>query len=292
MTCPQVSKRPAMQRLCWIAAGMAAFAVPAAHGQSASAAAPASAQTHAASQFVPTFDVAAIHQNIADQSGRSHIIGSTHDGKFTSINVPLKALVRWAFDIPETRIVGGPAWIDSTKFDIEARADSAVDAQLHALDSDAGRIQKERMLQALLADRFKLVTHTETRELPMYALVVAKGGPHMGAVQSNGTTVNSGNGHIEVQASNSVPILAEQLAKVVGRVVVDKTGIEGRFDLVLKWTPADREDAGFNAGGANPQDSGPSIFTALQEQLGLKLEAQKGPVEVLVIDHIEMPSEN
>ena len=272
-------------------AAMIVAALPTAWCQNPSAANTPIPQSRDVRAPTPVFDVAAIHQNVADRTGHSHIISSAHDGKFTSINVPLRALIRWAYEMPETRILGGPAWTDTTKFDIEARADSAVDAQLHALDSDAGKLQKERMLRALLADRFKLVTHTETRQLPIYALVVAKGGPRMGPVQSNGTTVNSGNGHIEVQASNSVPILAEQLANVVGRVVVDNTGIAGRYDLVLKWTPEDRADAGFNGGGT-AQDSGPSIFTALQEQLGLKLEPQKGPVEVLVIDRIEMPSEN
>jgi uncharacterized protein (TIGR03435 family) len=194
--------------------------------------------------------------------------------------------------MPETRILGGPSWIDTTKFDIDAKADGSVDAQLHLLSSDAGRWQKERMVQALLADRFKLVTHGETRELPIYALVVAKGGPRFGAIQANGTTINSGNGHIEVQASNSVSVFAEELARVAGRVVVDKTGIQGRYDLMLKWTPDDSPTAGLNGSTAAADASGPSIFTALQEQLGLKLEPQKGPVQVLVIDHIEMPSEN
>jgi uncharacterized protein (TIGR03435 family) len=150
------------------------------------------------------------------------------------------------------------------------------------------------MVQALLADRFKLGTHVETRVLPVYALLVAKGGPRFGAVQANGTTINSGNGQIEVQGSNSVALLAEELAKNVGHVVVDKTGIEGRYNLALRWTP----DRGTSPGFSVPErtssapDSPPSIFTALQEQLGLKLESQKGPVQVLVIDHIEMPSEN
>ena len=170
---------------------MIVAALPTAWCQTPSVATPPSAQSSDVRVSAPVFDVAAIHQNITDQSGRSHIISSAHDGKFTSINVRLKALIRWAFEMPETRILGGPAWIDTTKFDIEAKADSAVDTQLHGLDSDAGKLQKERMLQALLADRFRLVTHNETRELPIYALVVAKGGPHTGAVQSNGTTVNS-----------------------------------------------------------------------------------------------------
>ena len=274
-------------------AGWIAVPAPRADGQTGAAGSLAS--PHAAAPVsAPVFDVAAIHRNVADQTGHSHIVSSPFDGNFKTVNVSLKALIRWAFEMPETRILGGPAWMETAKFDIDAKADSSVDAGMQALSSDAGRQQKERMVQALLADRFKLLSHTETRELPIYVLVVAKGGPRFGAIQSNGTTVNSGNGRIAVQGSNSVALLAEQLAKVVGRVVVDRTGIEGRYDLKLKWTPDDGATAWFNGtGGASAAaDSGPSIFTALQEQLGLKLESQKGPVQVLAIDHVEMPSEN
>jgi uncharacterized protein (TIGR03435 family) len=90
-------------------------------------------------------------------------------------------IVRWAFDMPDTRVVGAPAWISSTKFDIDAKADTSVNAQLHGLTSDAGRLEKKRMVQALLADRFKLRTHRETKQLPIYALMAAKGGAKLGA---------------------------------------------------------------------------------------------------------------
>jgi uncharacterized protein (TIGR03435 family) len=203
-------------------------------------------------------------------------------------------LVRWAFEMPETRIEGGPSWFNSTMFDIDAKADNAVDARMAGLSSDDGRREKERMVRALLGERFKLATHVETRELPIYALVVAKGGAKLGAIQSSGTTVNSGRARIEVQGSNSVALLAEELARVVGRVVIDKTGMEGRYDVKLNWTPDDGASSVSNASGGSSAsaDSGPSIFTALEEQLGLKLVPGKGPVEVLVIDHIEMPSAN
>jgi uncharacterized protein (TIGR03435 family) len=285
-------KRASCRSLLFVFVALMALELPPAHGQTSAAAISASPQAGNTPAPPPVFDVAAIHQNISDQSGHSHIVSSSIDGDFKTINLSLRALIRWAFEMPETRILGGPSWIDTTKFDIDAKADGSVDAQLHLLSSDAGRWQKERMVQALLADRFKLVTHGETRELPIYALVVAKGGPRFGAIQANGTTINSGNGHIEVQASNSVSVFAEELARVAGRVVVDKTGIQGRYDLMLKWTPDDSPTAGLNGSTAAADASGPSIFTALQEQLGLKLEPQKGPVQVLVIDHIEMPSEN
>jgi uncharacterized protein (TIGR03435 family) len=279
-----VSREPVSAGILMLLAAFILAMIPSAYSQTGAAPAlPASPPQSAPA--APVFDVAAIHQNIADQSGHNHIFSSPLDGQFRAVNVSAKMLIRWAFAMPETRILGGPPWLNSTMFDIDAKADSSVDTQMHGLTSDAGRLQKERMVQAFLADRFKLITHTETRELPIYALVAAKGGPKFGAIQTSGTTINSGNGHIEVQGSNSVSLLAEELGKIVGRVVVDKTGIDGRYDLILKWTPDE---------GAAPEagSSGPSIFTAIQEQLGLKLESQKGPVEVLVIDHIEMPSEN
>jgi uncharacterized protein (TIGR03435 family) len=151
------------------------------------------------------------------------------------------------------------------------------------------------MVQALLAERFKLVDHEETRELPIYALVTAKGGPKLQDAKSNGLTIDSWNSKIEVRGgNNTIELLAEELAKKVGRVVMDKTGIQGRYDITLTWTQDDVVSSGFGgtAGSAPAADSGPSIFAALQEQLGLKLESQKGPVQVLVIDSIDMPSAN
>jgi uncharacterized protein (TIGR03435 family) len=198
-------------------------------------------------------------------------------------------LIRWAYEMPETRILGAPAWASSTMFNIDAKADPAVDGQLHSLTSDAGRSQKERMVQALLANRFKLVTHTETRDLPTYALVVAKSGPKLGSVQDNGSFVNHGRDHLEVQGPNSVSLLAEELSKEIGRPVVDQTGIAGRYDLTLKWTPDDRAPS---TDSSDASRSGPSLYTAIQEQLGLKLEPTRGPVEVLVVDYVEKPSEN
>jgi uncharacterized protein (TIGR03435 family) len=199
-------------------------------------------------------------------------------------------LIHWAFNMPETRILGAPGWATSTSFNIDAEADSAVDSQMHNLSANEGTFQKQKMVQALLADRFKLVTHTETRELPIYALVVAKGRTKLAAPQRDGSWTSHGRGHLEIEGfDNSLVTLAEELSKEVGRDVVDKTGITGRYKIALTWAP----DASANSEAPSaPTDSGPSIFTALQEQLGLKLEPQKGPVAVLVIDHAEMPSEN
>ena len=272
------------------AALIAAFCPASASAFAAQSAGPAAAQIPAA----PQFDVAAIHLHVSEPHEHNSIWSSPFDGNFNAANVSLITLIHWAWEMPDTRILGAPGWAGTTMFNIEAKADSSVDAQIKGLSSDAGRKTKEKMVQALLAERFKLVTHTETRELPIYDLVVAKGEPKLGTTQAQGTTVNHARDHIEVQSSNSVAILAEELSKEVGRDVVDKTGIEGRYDLKLKWAPDDGSAAQLvnNGAGGAPADSGPSILTALEEQLGLRLEPAKGPVQVLVIDHAEMPSSN
>jgi uncharacterized protein (TIGR03435 family) len=238
------------------------------------------------------FEVAAIRPNPGDTTGHSHIWSSPSDGHFKAQNVTAMALIQFAFAVPETRIAGGPGWMKSAKFDLEAKSDPAIDQQLRGLNSGEARERKQRMLQALLADRFALKVHEETRVLPVYAMVVAKSGPRFQPSNVNGTTVNNGRNYITVQGSDhTIRLLAEQLAKTLGRVVVDKTGLDGRFDLTLRWTP---DDPGFAGPGAASADSGsgPSIFTAIQEQLGLKLESGKGPVPILVIDRLDMPSAN
>ena len=136
--------------------------------------------------------------------------------------------------------------------------------------------------------RFKLVSHPETRELPIYALMVAKGGSKLEETKSNGLKISGSYGKL-VAEGVTTDGLARELAKAVGRVVVDKTGISGRFDVTLRWTP-DQGPAMLN--GEPIPDPPPSIFTAIQEQLGLKLDSQKGPVQVLVVEHVETPTAN
>jgi uncharacterized protein (TIGR03435 family) len=262
-------------------AGMAVAIMIGVHANVSAAAQQQQTTPAEANATAPVFDVAAIHLHEPQPHDHVSITSSPSDGRLRATNVSLFTLIWWSFEIPESRILGAPSWAGSKRFDIEATADPSVDAQLKGLSSDAGRKQKEKMVQALLADRFKLATHTETRELPIYSLVVAKGGANLGALQDSGTSINRGSDRIEVQTSNSVSTLAEQLSMIVGRDVVDKTGIAGRYNLKLQWTPDDAA-----------ADSGPSLFTALEEQLGLKLEPAKGPVQVLVIDKIEMPSAN
>jgi len=248
---------------------------------------PAPAQAATAPGAAPQFDVAAIHLHESQPHEHNSIWSSPFDGHFKAENMSVVMLIQWAYEMPDTRILDVPGWARSTYFSIDAKADPAVDQQLRKMSSDAGRKVKEQMLQALLANRFKLATHTETREMPIYALVIAKGGAKLGGINDGGTVVNSWRDHLEVQGSNSLALLAEVLADELGRPVLDRTGIAGRYHLTLKWTPDDAASAATSNSSAPP-----SIFTALEEQLGLKLVPQKGPVQVLVVDHVEMPSAN
>jgi uncharacterized protein (TIGR03435 family) len=244
----------------------------------------------------PVFEVAAIKLN---QSGSGNSNSNTNNGRFTATNVSLKNVMEYdAYGIPASRILDGPKWLDSTRFDIEAKMDDSEAAHLRTLAHGQRRLETQAMFQKLLADRFKLAVHWETRELPVYALIVAKKGsklqPTKETSQGSGTSShNSESGSQFTAKGVTLPELAQALSqelfRELGRDIVDKTEIKGRYDLSLNWTP---DGGAVTDGAASSADSGPSLFTAVQEQLGLKLEPAKAPVQVLVIDHAEMPSEN
>jgi len=229
------------------------------------------------------FDVASIRENVKSVDGRTHIYRHAESGQFLAVNASMRMLLQFAFDIPDAQILNGPAWLGSKFFDVDAKSDSAVDVWMSTLDFEHAKAAKEKMLQGLFADRFHLVAHRETRELPVYALVVAKTGSTLQVSKSGGTKYDNGRAQIIDQGA-SIATLADQLSKAAGRPVADKTGIDGRFDLTLKWTP--------DSGAPSSDADGPSLFTAVQEQLGLKLEPAKAPIPVLIIDHIEMPTAN
>jgi uncharacterized protein (TIGR03435 family) len=238
----------------------------------------------------PAFEVTIVKLSKSGESG-SH--SSLQSGRFIASNILLKNLMEYsAYGIPEVQIVGGPKWLNSARFDIEAKADNAVTGELQTLDRGQRKHLTQGMFQQLLADRFKLAVHWETRELPVYALVVARKGvlqpakhPESGVHTSASTGTFSAEGVTMTDLAHS---LTQELSGELGRVIVDKTGIEGRYDVALKWTPDEDQPSADNGS----VDAGPSLLTAIQEQLGLKLESSKGPVQVLVIDHVEMPTEN
>jgi uncharacterized protein (TIGR03435 family) len=197
-------------------------------------------------------------------------------GGISARNMTVHNLLRNAYGLQDYQISGGPGWIDSAGFDIQARA--------AASPSEPTREQVRGMMQALLADRFHLVVHREIRQLPIYTLAVGKGGPRLQAADIDLGPPKSMIGQMVVRRM-SMTTLGDILAFDLKRPVKDETGLEGEFAFKLEWTP-----------GLGESDSGPSsrpsLFTAVKEQLGLKLESAKGPIDVLVIDSVEKPTEN
>ena len=233
-----------------------------------------------------------------DKSGSGSSHSDFNHGRFTATNVRVKSLIQYeAYGITGAQIAGGPKWLDSEAFDISAKIDDATTEQMETLDSEQRHQLNHQLFQQLLADRFKLVVHWETKELPVYALVIAKGGAKLTkSKDAEGGTSVSSDGRKAQMTAKAVTMamlaqtLTQSLSRDLGRIVIDKTGMEGTYDLALQWMPDDGSAATANA--SNENSTGASIFTALQEQLGLKLESARGPVKTLVIDHIEQPSEN
>lgn len=239
-----------------------------------------------ASASAPRFDVASIKPHKTDQQPLISGGRFTEDG-FSATAVTPQWLIRLAYDEPQSRrIAGAPNWLnsDSERYDVEAKMDSSAVDEDRKLTPDQRLLARRRMLQALLEDRFKLTLHRETKDLPIFALVIAKNGPKLHEVKA-GDPAPTGpfapnHGHVVRRGGLPVLVWALSESNDIDRVVVDKTGLSGIYDFNLEWT---MEGKG---------DSGPSIFTAIEQQLGLRLESQKGPVEILVIDHVERPSEN
>jgi uncharacterized protein (TIGR03435 family) len=255
----------------------------------------------------PAFEVASVKPN---RSG-DLLIGIDLPGtdRFTATNVALRELIRVAYDLPNARLVGGPDWIRTERFDIVAKSAES----LPRWTPSGPPMTVLLMLRTLLADRFGLVVHQETRDLPIYALTIARddrkfgpelrpstldcsavtGPPPPGATPNQpacGMRIGPGQ-----MVLGGVPMsqLATVLSPFAQRVVIDRTGLGGTFDLRLSWIP-EKVPQGEPPPGAPqlpPVDpNGPSLFAALQEQLGLKLESQRAPLEVLVIDDVERPT--
>jgi bla regulator protein BlaR1 len=228
------------------------------------------------------FEVASIKPS--DPKGRGMRLQMDR-GRMTGSGLTVKFLIQTAYDVRGFQIQGGPGWIDSERYDIIAKGDEK--------NEDLGP-----MVQALLADRFKMVLHRETKELPVYALVVAKGGSKMTLNTSpaddpeKGTRMSVSRGRFEFRKGEMAE-LTVRLSQQLGRKVIDRTELTGGYDFKLEWTPDEAQPGMMKEPGTiQIEGGGPSIFTALQEQLGLKLESTKGPVEILAIDRVERPSEN
>jgi uncharacterized protein (TIGR03435 family) len=209
----------------------------------------------------------------ADPSAPGHMSQVTPGG-FRGQNLRLFELIMTGWRVNRDQIVGGPNWMDTAGWDIDAR-----------FPAGASHSQFPQMIQAMLADRFGLVHHRETRVLPVYELTVAKSGVKLHAGGGQGG-MSAGPRLIRYD-SGTMGQLASQLSSYLGHEVIDRTGLTGQYAINLSFAPV---DPGGAADGAS--DPAPSIFQALQDQAGLKLESTKGPVEVLVIDRAEKPTSN
>jgi len=247
-----------------------------------------------------SYDVVSIKLDRAPDSG-SHIHVSEDRDSFIATGVTAKYLIELAYEVRDFQISGGPGWADSEKYAISAKMDDDTVEALKKLSREQAIGRRQLMLQSLLAERFNLKLTHSSRELPIYALLVSKNGPKLPpSREAAGRQGYSSNKRGELIATGaSMSSLADRLSRELGRKVVDKTGLQERYDFTLHWTPERltpviASAADNNQGPAAPalDSSGPSIFTALQEQLGLRLESQKGSVETLIIKSIEKPSDN
>jgi uncharacterized protein (TIGR03435 family) len=219
------------------------------------------------------FDVSSVKAN---HSGSERGSMQITKGSLTIANAPFAKIVAAAFGISEDRdayLLAGPTWIAAEKYDVIAKFPAAT-------SSDQMRL----MLQALLRERFGMRFHREVREVPAYVLVVAKSGlKARAAAEGSAGGFRRGLGHLESHAA-TMAVLADKLSQQSDRPVVDKTAVSGSYEFAIDWTPDDLQTGG---------QAGTSLFTAIQEQLGLKLEPRKEPMEVVVIDYVEkLPSEN
>jgi uncharacterized protein (TIGR03435 family) len=246
-----------------------------------------------------TFDVATIRLSPPpDANFHVSVSSPPHSSRFEGTNFPMKALLQIAYGFDEP-IIGAPDWVGNTFYDIKARSDEAADARLAKLTDNEVRLEKRHAIRVLLADRLGLKTHLETRSSAIYNLVVEKGGVKMKATPAPSAPENGeapaspppsdvkahGSQHgLEFDGSNaSMRAICGALSSMVQEPVVDKTGLTGTYNYTLQFG---REWS------ATDPDSWPSIFTAVQEQLGLKLESVHESVPNLVVDHITKPTEN
>jgi bla regulator protein BlaR1 len=237
------------------------------------------------------FDVASVKP--ADPDSQRTFIGMQAGGRFTA-SASLRALIGFAYQMRSYQISGGPRWLDTANYSVEGRPQEGISMP----PGPEGIRVLIPMVQSLLADRFKLVVHRETKEGQIYNLVLAKDGAKLKESENKpGRFRGVGNGGPGQLTGTSAPlgVLAVVLSERIGRTVIDKTGLTGTYDFELKWSPDPGQSAaGLPAGISNQASdpNGPSIFTAIQEQLGLKLESARAPVDVLVVDQAEKPSEN
>ncbi len=234
----------------------------------------------------PTFAVASIKPS--DPGTEGIRLAFSPGGRLAASNVTLRFLIKIAYNLRDDQIDGGPAWLGSKRYNVEGKSEPPVTASGQELKT-AIRLR----LQSLLEERFQLKLTESSKEMPVYFLVVAKSGPKMHEVKDappGEGTMRGANTHFDTE-DVTLPVLARYLEEQTGRVVFDKTGLTAHYAFQLTWSP----DPVLNDGGrgGNPADAaGPSLFTAIQEQLGLKLEPHKAPAPFFIVSRAELPNGN
>jgi uncharacterized protein (TIGR03435 family) len=235
----------------------------------------------------PSFEVATIKPSKPDDQRKAFLV---RGNRFQIINETLSEMISFAFGVHAKQVIGAPDWVEKDKFDIDAKPDG---------EGAPSEKQWKGMLQKLLVERYKLTFHHDKKELSVYVLTAAKTGPKLTKSEGDPNGLPGlffhGLGDLHVTNANMADFVELMQQTVLDRPVLDQTGLAGRFDFALKWTPDDSQFAGMAAKIPSPTDSAnvpPGLYTAIQEQIGLKLDATKAPAEVLVIDHVEKPSEN
>jgi uncharacterized protein (TIGR03435 family) len=233
------------------------------------------------------FEVATIKPSKPDQPGRAFRVNGR---EFSTINTSVSDLITFAYGLHARQITGAPAWLESDKYDLLAKPDG---------EGQPNDKQWKTMLQKLLADRFKLTFHRDKKELSVYAITVGKSGPKLTKSEGDPNGLPSlffrSLGNLPARNATIADLAGVLQGAVLDRPVVDQTGIAGRYDFQLQWTPDQSQFISMGAKVPPPPDdpaAPPDLFTAIQQQMGLKLESVKAPVEAIVIDKVEKPSEN
>lgn len=222
------------------------------------------------------FEVASIKPSAPQPAGQMDMGMSIDKNIFRATGMTLKFLIEQAYDVRDFQVTGGPSWINSEQYDVNAK-----------IEGEATPEQMRPMMQALLADRCKLQVHKDKKEMACYALMIGKSGSKLKTPEVDAEGKHK-NGRMSMARGrfdgDGLPVtaIAHAVEQVLGRAVVDKTGLNGLYDFTLQWTPDE----------AHTDGEGASLFTALQEQLGLKLESTRAPVEILIVDRVERPTEN
>ncbi|QEE27476.1 TIGR03435 family protein [Terriglobus albidus] len=243
------------------------------------------------------FEVVVIKPTPPGSTGNSLLFGQ---GKMTVHNMPLKDVIKFAYDLKsDSQLLNAPVWVNTDRYEIDAKEDEALSAELMKMGFEGRFTAVREIVRQMLVERFHLETTPQSAEVPIYALVVAKGGakvtptpPPTPGEQRNHGWQGRGPGNAEGSAitMDLVARVISNMPEADGRVVINKTNMSGEYDWKLHWTP--QSNAATDASSAPAAEAGPTLFTALQEQLGLKLESQKDTVPAVAINHIERPTEN